>query len=121
MTEVSRSEGRNSSEVHVRMDSEYAYIWEYVVRPEEVSEFERAYGPEGSWAELFRRHPGYLRTELHRDLRRPARYVTIDYWQSREACRAFRREFARAFESLDKRCDLLTETETYLGEFSPVR
>jgi heme-degrading monooxygenase HmoA len=118
---VRRREGSKHLEVHVKTESEYAYIWEYVVRPEAASEFERAYGPEGSWAELFRRHPGYSRTELHRDLRSPERYVTIDYWQSREACRAFRREFARAFESLDKRCDLLTETETYLGEFSPVR
>lgn len=102
-------------------ESEYAYIWEYLVRPEAVSEFERTYGPEGLWADLFRRHSGYLRTELHRDLRRPGRYVTIDYWRSREACDAFRQEFASEFESLDKRCDLFTENETYLGEFSPLR
>jgi heme-degrading monooxygenase HmoA len=103
------------------MRAGYAYIWEYRVRPDSVGEFERTYGPEGTWADLFRQHDGYARTELHRDLHEPTRYVTIDYWRSEETCGAFRQAFASEFEALDKQCEALTDEETYLGEFSPVR
>jgi hypothetical protein len=41
-----------------------AILWRYRVKPEHRGDFERAYGPDGDWANLFRRHPGYLGTEL---------------------------------------------------------
>ncbi len=103
------------------MESGYAYMWGYKVRADSVSEFEKMYSPDGSWADLFRQHPGYVRTELHRDLQMPGRYITIDYWQSKAACSVFRRRFASEFEALDEQCERLTEEETYLGEFSQVR
>ncbi|MCP4203160.1 MAG: hypothetical protein GY769_14655 [bacterium] len=102
------------------MPSRYAYIWEYRVRPEAAVEFERAYGSEGVWAELFRRHEGYVRTELHKDLKRPAWYLTIDYWRSKEDCEDFRGCFASDFEALDRECERLTVEERYFGEFSRV-
>jgi heme-degrading monooxygenase HmoA len=67
------------------MQSRYACIWQYRVGGNSVHEFERAYGPEGPWVKLFRRHSGYVRTELHRDLQKPSWYITVDYWQSKEA------------------------------------
>ncbi len=103
------------------MKSGYAYLWEYRLRPDLASEFEKVYSPEGTWAALFRRHPGYVRTELHRDLQRPGRYITIDYWESKEGRIDFGRRFAAEFEALDRQCEQLTEDETYVGEFSPVR
>lgn len=99
----------------------YVYIWEYNVRPESMPEFERLYGPEGAWVELFRRQDGYVRTELYRDTKMPGRYVTIDYWRSEEDCRTFRRVFASEFEALDDRGERLTVAEDLIGEFSPVR
>jgi heme-degrading monooxygenase HmoA len=98
------------------MTAAYAYLWEYLVPAETAPEFERVYGPEGDWATLFRRHPGYRRTELLRDLDR-GRYVTIDHWESREACEAFREAFAAEFQALDERCERLTSEETLVGEF----
>ena len=103
------------------MEAGYAYIWEYRVVANSVSEFEEVYRPEGTWSALFRRHSGYVGTELHRELQGPSRYVTIDYWESKEACDDFRRRFASEFEALDKQCEHLTDDETYRGEFSPVR
>lgn len=98
----------------------FAYIWEYLVAPGSALQFERLYGPEGDWVQLFRRHPGYLRTELHRDLRDPRRYVTVDYWESKEASDELRASFAREFAELDARGEELTTSERHLGDFAPV-
>ena len=52
----------------------------------ERAAFERAYGPEGTWAQFFRLGEGYLGTEL---LRSDERYLLLDRWTSREAYEAF--------------------------------
>jgi len=98
----------------------YCYIWEYVVAPESVAEFERLYGPSGPWVALFRRAEGYVRTELHRDRANLRRYVTVDYWRSSEDHSEFRSRFAKEFEELDGLGEDLTESEAFLGEFAPV-
>lgn len=98
----------------------YAYVWEFRVGPERKAEFEAAYGPDGDWARLFRRAPGYLRTELLSDPERPGRYLTVDHWESRAACDAFRDRFRADFDELDARCEDLTESETKLGDFETV-
>ncbi|OFV85910.1 MAG: hypothetical protein A2V74_04420 [Acidobacteria bacterium RBG_16_70_10] len=95
----------------------YTYVWEYLVAPDKVGLFQRGYGPSGEWAELFRRAPGYLRTELHRDLSNPLRFLTVDYWQSRGDWEAFRARFSSEFEELDARGEKLTTRETEIGRF----
>jgi heme-degrading monooxygenase HmoA len=96
----------------------FAYIWEFTVRGERQAEFEDAYGPEGAWAQLFKRHPGYRGTELLRDNSDPLRYWTLDHWDSERSQRAFHRDFSTDFEELDRRCEALTRTERFLGEFN---
>ena len=96
------------------------YMWEYEVVPEQLSSFETTYGPAGEWVQLFRLAPGYLRTELHRDRSRSTRFVTIDYWESRDAWAAFRARFAAEFETLDAKCEAWTTSERELGCFDPV-
>ena len=49
------------------MQAGYTYIWKYLVPPDSARAFERAYGPKGAWVKLFKKHDGYLRTELHKD------------------------------------------------------
>ncbi len=97
----------------------YVYIWDYLVVPDRIGDFEIAYGPEGDWVRLFRLAPGYLKTELHRDCARPDRFLTIDYWESRSAWEAFRARFAERFEQIDARCGQLTLRETEIGCFEP--
>lgn len=99
---------------------DYMYVWEYRVREDSIERFEQAYGPDGDWAELFRRATGYIRTELHRDLADAQRYLTIDYWDSEESCLAFRDAFAEEFKSLDERCEALTLEEKIIGSFTAV-
>jgi hypothetical protein len=45
----------------------YVSLWEFRVNSGFVSEFKKAYGPDGDWARLFHRAGGYLGTELLRD------------------------------------------------------
>ncbi len=92
-------------------------VWEYEVAPGRAREFERAYGPAGDWVRLFSRAPGHLRTELLRDAERPARYLTIDVWESRAAWERFRARWTAEYAALDARCGALTTRETQLGGF----
>jgi len=95
----------------------YCYIWSFVVRPERVDEFKSAYGPEGDWARLFRRDPQYFGTCLVRDRQNPARFLTIDFWSSGEACSSFRERFRTEYEELDSRFERLTIEESRIGDF----
>ena len=95
-------------------------MWEYFVTPEHTKAFLDAYCDSGAWVQLFRRAPGYIRTELHQDGSQPQRYVTIDYWESEAACKAFRSEFSREFEDLDAKGESWTAAEREIGRFQCV-
>ena len=95
----------------------YCYVWSYVVRPEYLQAFRVAYDPDGEWVQLFRRDPEYIRTNLLSDRDNPTRFMTIDFWSSREACVSFRERFRSEFEALDKNFEQLTVEEVHLGDF----
>ena len=95
----------------------YVYVWAYRVPSQRAKQFRRLYGPEGAWVQLFRQACGYLDTHLYRDLNDHDRYLTIDRWETEEAFRNFRTEFAEQFERLDEEGEGLTVEETPLGEF----
>jgi len=82
--------------------------------------FERIYGPDGAWVQLFRKASGYGKTELIRHKAVASRYVTIDYWQDETSHQHFRSQYAREFNELDARCEDLTESEEHLGDFTAV-
>jgi heme-degrading monooxygenase HmoA len=96
-------------------------VWEFQVRPESIAEFERAYGPDGLWAELFRRSSAFMGTELLRDKDRAGRYLTIDRWTSREALKQFKEQFAEDYGALDRALEKLTEREALVGDFESTR
>lgn len=95
----------------------FVYVWEYTVKREAQADFERMYGPQGDWVQLFQKSEGYLGTELHHDISEELRYVTADYWVSQAARDAFRGQFAQEFRELDQYCETLTEREIFLGDF----
>ncbi len=98
----------------------FTTIWEFTVEPARRAEFESHYGPEGDWAGLFRRAPGYLGSELLQDRADPLRYLTVDRWESLEAWRAFRSRFAAEYERLDRQFEGLASREAPLGEYTTV-
>ena len=95
----------------------FTAVWEFHVTRDSRRAFERAYGPNGDWARLFRRGEGYIRTELIRDRDVPGRYVTLDFWTSRLAYQKFRRQYLAHYKAIDKRCEALTQSEKCIGEF----
>ena len=92
-------------------------VWEFVVKPEAVPGFQDRYGPQGAWAALFRRYPGFAGTRLLQDTASRQRFLTVDSWESEshfaEMRRAARDEYAR----LDAECEDLTVSEREIGVF----
>ena len=96
----------------------FVVVWQFEIAEDKIAGFEAAYGPEGSWAKLFRASPNYQGTELLRDAYISGYYLTIDRWTSEEAFRAFRKEHDRDYEELDRACDALTSRETRVGAYT---
>jgi heme-degrading monooxygenase HmoA len=99
----------------------HVIIWEFRARAGLEEEFERAYGPEGTWARLFAHGDGFIGIELLRDVGERGRYLTIDRWTSQAAFEAFRHRWGDAYRAQDQRCTGLRERETPLGSFADSR
>ena len=61
----------------------FVVVWRFTAN--DPAAFEEHYGPEGTWARLFRRSPEYVRTDL---LRGSDAYLTLDWWTSLAAYNA---------------------------------
>jgi quinol monooxygenase YgiN len=95
-------------------------VWRFTAKPTRVAEFERHYGSGGSWAQLFRRSPGFLGTTLLRDSAVPNRYLLWDCWDDVGGFEQFKRDHGADYSALDKQCEELTEEEVRLGVFDPL-
>ena len=93
----------------------FIIIWEYHVKREKLSEFEKAYASNGTWAELFNKGSGYLGTELFCDERDRQHYFTLDRWDSKESYELFQSQFGQEYKALDLQCEGLTSSENFLG------
>lgn len=98
----------------------YVRIWEFQAQPGKEDEFERIYGPDGEWVDLFRKSEYFLRTDLYRDIETDGRYVTVDYFASQPGFQAFLREFREEYDALDRRCEAVCASEKRMGSFSSV-
>lgn len=90
-----------------------AILWRYRVKPEHRAAFEAAYGPDGDWARLFRRHEHYLGTELLRG--GEGDYLTIDRWRSEADFADFMAANRADYDALDAATEGWTEEEVRLG------
>jgi len=95
----------------------FVVVWQFEITEDKIAEFEAAYGPQGSWAQLFGTSPEYKGTELLRDAYVPGCYLTIDRWNSEGAFREFRKAHDKEYEILDRSCDPLTARETRIGAY----
>lgn len=98
----------------------YVALWEFEVKPGAEAAFEAAYGSDGTWVRLFRRGRGFVETRLLRDEARSNRYLTVDIWESEEAYRLFREDFAADYAVVDQACEELTAEERLLGGYRAV-
>lgn len=95
-------------------------IWEYEVRSNHIAQFQNTYVPNGNWVRLFQKCPGYLKTELKRNLDTPNRFLTVDYWQSYSDFSSMKLIIADEYRILDKLCEVYTLSENHLGVFESV-
>jgi heme-degrading monooxygenase HmoA len=95
----------------------FVTLWEFEVKSGSKELFERTYGPDGEWVQLFRRDARYGGTRLLREVGAVQVYVTVDWWESRAAYEEFREKFAAGYKALDRKCEALTERERHLGEY----
>ena len=96
----------------------FAYSWEYSVHADRITDFKAAYGPEGDWVKLFNQAIGYLRTELLEDLDKPGRFVSTDFWDSRQDWENMKLLNTAEYARIDQACERLTEHELFLGFFA---
>jgi heme-degrading monooxygenase HmoA len=96
----------------------FVVVWQFEIAENKIAAFENAYGPEGSWSQLFRKSPEYRGTELLRDAYVPGSYLTVDRWDSEASFRAFRKNNDTEYETLDRECDALTSRETRIGAYT---
>lgn len=93
-------------------------VWEFIVRDEAVARFRRAYGPDGEWAVLFRKFPGYAGTSLLQDTVTPGRFITIDRWESEALYDQMLQSTREDYSRLDKMFEALTVSERKLGAWT---
>ena len=96
----------------------FVILWEFHPAPDRDADFQAAYGADGPWAKLFRRHPGFVGTELLHDADNARRYLTLDRWESAEAYEKFRATGWADYEALDTECARLTVHEARIGSFN---
>lgn len=94
----------------------HVVVWRFTSSDPEA--FARDYGRDGTWARFFRRSRDYVRTDLLTDGRF---YLTLDWWTSRAAYDAFRREHAAEYTRIDSLCEDVTTSEEKVGEFEELR
>ena len=83
-------------------------VWRYDVPTDVREEFEREYGPDGSWARLFAASPGFVGTSLYVDVGLPTSYLTVDRFTDDEAWQLFRAEHDTAYQEVGVRLRHLT-------------
>lgn len=93
----------------------FEVLYRYRVHPAQARAFEHAYGPEGPWAKLFARYPGYRRTRLFRHKALPGVYVTLDVWETKADWEAFHRAAEEEYRRLDRQFEMLKLEEQLLG------
>jgi hypothetical protein len=92
-------------------------IWRFRAKEKRVDEFRNVYGWKGKWANLFGRSPEYQGTILLQDTSDPLVFIVIDRWASADSFARFQQLFRPDYESLDQKCNDLTDEETRIGDF----
>ncbi|MBI3405696.1 MAG: hypothetical protein HY046_09600 [Acidobacteria bacterium] len=92
-------------------------LWEFVVKKENIEDFERYYSASGAWAALFAKSEKFRGTHLLRDTDHAGRFVTVDLWEDLGAFQTLRALHAKEYEKLDRACETFTEREHCIGVF----
>ena len=98
----------------------FVALWEFEVKSGCEEMFEKVYGADGAWAKLFARDAAYRGTRLVRDVERERVYLTLDFWETREAYEEFKKARRLEYNRMDRESEGMTAREEKIGEFSIV-
>lgn len=90
-------------------------VWEYDVGEAAAADFERIYGANGAWAQLFSSSEGFEGTELFASVSTTGRYLTVDRFRDEASWRQFQDEHREAYLALDTESEGLTVAERELA------
>jgi hypothetical protein len=96
----------------------FVTLWEFEVKPGSEERFEKAYGPDGPWVQLFRRSSHFRGTQLLRDSSRPLYYFTLDFWDTEAGYREFLGANRVDYDGIDRSCEGLTLCERHIVSFA---
>lgn len=94
-------------------------VWAFRPRSDRLDEFHQRYGPEGSWAALFRRADGFLGTTLVAAA--GSSFLTLDRWSKAESFDAFLQAHRAEYDALDRDCEGLLEEEREVATLRAAR
>jgi len=95
----------------------FVALWEFEVKPGCEEKFEKVYGAQGAWARLFGQDAAHRGTRLVKDVERKRVYLTLDFWETREAYERFKKENAAEYERIDREYEAMAVSEHRLGEY----
>lgn len=96
----------------------FVVIWKFVPKIGLEKEFEKIYGPNGLWTELFAKVNDYLGTSLLKEVDSENVYLAVDQWKSKDAYESFKLRFFEEYHTIDQRCKDITDIEQIIGEFN---
>jgi hypothetical protein len=95
----------------------YCVVWQYEVKEEKQSSFEKEYGAKGVWSQFFSTSPHYKGSQLSKCVDRNETYLLLDWWNDASMYHSFLKENENTYKGLSKQVASLYRTEMRLGEF----
>ncbi|MFQ5648196.1 MAG: antibiotic biosynthesis monooxygenase family protein [Candidatus Aenigmatarchaeota archaeon] len=92
-------------------------VWKFYVKEGHEDEFVRMNTPGGDWAELFKRSPDYLGTQVGREIDDRRVYLVLDKWATKAAFDDFIEEHAADYAALDARHKKHYDRDENIGFF----
>jgi uncharacterized membrane-anchored protein YitT (DUF2179 family)/heme-degrading monooxygenase HmoA len=92
----------------------HVVAWRFEVAPDHLEAFKKEYGPTGSWATLFQRADGYVKTDLLPSQSNPYEFTTVDYWETQKHFQDFKTAYQQEYDRLDRQLAQLTLREERL-------
>jgi quinol monooxygenase YgiN len=78
-------------------------VWQFEVREDRTTEFERFYGADGEWTKLSRKSRSFLGASFLRDLGQPNRYLLVEYWSEMVVYEKHLADFDKEVAQLEQR------------------
>ena len=99
----------------------YTIIWKYKIKAEFEDIFEKEYGTNGAWYNLFEESEDYRGSILYKSQEEVNSYFLMDTWTTKESYEAFKKSCDEIYRKLSSQFEYLYETEEKIGTFNSLK